>query len=262
MLKEILSKYSPPDLRWGLALTLAHQDIRDRFTRTVLGPFWIVISNAALVGGIAVVFGGLFNAPIADYVTYVALGIATWTYISTIMTGSSKYFESGKNILFTYDLPWSMQITRRVFVEAIVFGIHLLVAIPIVLYTQTDLGVISLFAIVGVFINLVFGYGIALIIASFGVRYSDLGHALESIMLFLFLFTPVFWLESDLGATRSAVVQYNPLFHLLDIIRTPILDQNIPVDGVIISSVLASTTLLIGIFTYNKKRPSIGMWMQ
>ena len=82
-----------------------------------------------------------------------------------------------------------------------------------------------------------FGYGIALIIASFGVRYSDLGHALESIMLFLFLFTPVFWLESDLGATRSAVVQYNPLFHLLDIIRTPILDQNIPVDGVIISSV-------------------------
>ena len=149
MLKEILSKYSPPDLRWGLALTLAHQDIRDRFTRTVLGPFWIVISNAALVGGIAVVFGGLFNAPIADYVTYVALGIATWTYISTIMTGSSKYFESGKNILFTYDLPWSMQITRRVFVEAIVFGIHLLVAIPIVLYTQTDLGVISLFAIVG-----------------------------------------------------------------------------------------------------------------
>ena len=201
MFKEILSKYRTPNLRWGLALSLARQDIRDRFTRTVLGPFWIVISNAALVGGIAVVFGGLFNAPIADYVTYVALGIATWTYISTVMTGSSKYFESGKNILFTYDLPWSMQITRRVLVEAMVFGIHLLVAIPIVLYTQTDLGLVSLFSIIGVFINLVFGYGIALIIASFGVRYSDLGHALESIMLFLFLFTPVFWLETDLGAT-------------------------------------------------------------
>jgi len=254
-----LGKYFP---KWGLALSLALQDIRDRFSRTVLGPFWIVISNAMLVIGITIVFGALFKTDVADFVVYVALGIALWTFISTVMTGSSSYLESGKNILFTYNLPWSMQITRKVFVEAIILGIHLLIAIPIIFITQKHLGVVSFVAIPGVFLNLIFGYGLALIIASYGVRYSDLSHALESVMLFLFLFTPVFWLESALGATRSVFVHYNPLFHFLEVVRAPVLEQSVPVDSFIIGGVIAVLTLGAGLIIYNRRKGQIGMWMQ
>ena len=248
--------------KWGLAMSLALQDIRDRFSRTVLGPFWIVVSNAMLVIGITIVFGALFKTNVADFVVYVALGIALWTFMSTVMTGASSYLESGKNILFTYNLPWSMQITRKVFVESIVLAIHLVVAIPIIFITQDDLGLVSFVAILGVILTLIFGYGLALIIASFGVRYSDLSHALESVMLFLFLFTPVFWLESALGPTRSAFVQYNPLFHFLEIVRAPVLEQSIPKDSFIIASVIALITLGLGLFVYKKRKHQIGMWMQ
>lgn len=248
--------------KWGLALSLAIQDIKDRFARTVLGPFWIVVSNAMLVIGITIVFGALFKTDVADFVVYVALGIALWTFLSTVMTGASSYLESGKNILFTYNLPWSMQITRKVFVEAIILGIHMLIAIPVILIAQRDLGLISFVAMPGILLNLMFGYGLALIIASFGVRYSDLSHALESIMLFLFLFTPVFWLESALGPTRSIFVHYNPLFHYLEVVRAPILEQAIPMDSFIIAGVGAVFTLLLGIFIYNKRKRQIGMWLQ
>lgn len=252
-------KYFP---KWGLALSLAVQDIKDRFSRTVLGPFWIVISNAMLVIGITIVFGALFKTDVADFVVYVALGIALWTFISTVMTGASHYLESGKNILFTYNLPWSMQITRKVFVEGIILAIHLMLAIPVILIAQKNLGLVSFVALPGVLLNLVFGYGLALIIASFGVRYSDLSHALESIMLFLFLFTPVFWLESALGPTRSIFVHYNPLFHFLEVVRAPVLEQAVPMDSFIISGVIALVTLLLGLFIYNKRKGQIGMWMQ
>lgn len=248
--------------KWDLALSLAWQDIKDRFSRTVLGPFWIVISNAMLVIGITIVFGALFKTPIADFLVYVSLGIALWTFLSTVMTGASSYLESGKNILFTYNVPWSMQITRKVFVEGIVLAIHLLVAIPVILIAQKGLGLVSFISIFGIFMNLMFAYGLALIIASYGVRYSDLSHALESIMLFLFLFTPVFWLESALGPTRSAFVHYNPLFHFLEVVRGPILDQAVPVDSFIIGGVVSVGTLAIGIFIYMKRRSKIGMWMQ
>ena len=256
---NVLRKVFP---KWGLAMSLAVQDIKDRFSRTVLGPFWIVVSNAMLVIGITIVFGALFKTDVADFVVYVALGIALWTFMSTVMTGASSYLESGKNILFTYNLPWSMQITRKVFVEAIVLGIHLIVAIPIIFITQKNLGLVSFIAIPGVLLTLIFGYGLALIIASFGVRYSDLSHALESVMLFLFLFTPVFWLESALGPTRSAFVHYNPLFHFLEVVRAPVLEQAMPIDSFIIGSVIALLTLIIGIFIYNKRKGQIGMWMQ
>lgn len=248
--------------KWGLALSLAWQDIRDRFSRTVLGPFWIVISNAVLVIGITIVFGALFKAPIKDFVVYVSLGIALWTFMSTIMTGASLYLENGKNILFTYNIPWSTQITRKVFVEAIVLLIHLIVAVPVILITQDDLGAVTFISIIGVFLNLIFGYGLALIIASYGVRYLDLSHALESVMLFLFLFTPVFWVESALGPTRSAFVQYNPLFHFLETVRAPILKQSIPLDSFTVAGVSAIGVLLSGLFIYKNRRAEIGMWMQ
>lgn len=248
--------------KWDLALDLAWQDIKDRFSRTVLGPFWIVISNAMLVIGITIVFGALFKTPIADFLVYVSLGIALWTFLSTVMTGASSYLESGKNILFTYNVPWSMQITRKVFVEGIVLAIHLLVAIPVILIAQKDLGLISFMAIPGILTNLMFAYGLALIIASYGVRYSDLSHALESIMLFLFLFTPVFWLESALGPTRSAFVHYNPLFHFLEVVRGPILNQEIPTDSFKIAIIASVSVLALGIFIYSKRRSKIGMWMQ
>jgi len=255
----IVSRLFP---RWGLALSLAWQDIKDRFSRTVLGPFWIVISNAMLVIGITVVFGALFKTPIANFLVYVSLGIALWTFLSTIMTGASTYLESGKNILFTYNIPWSMQITRKVFVEGIVLAIHMLVAIPVILLTQKGLGLVTFISVIGIFLNLVFAYGLALIIASYGVRYSDLKHAIESIMLFLFLFTPVFWLESALGPTRSILVQYNPLFHFLEVVRGPILNQSIPIDSFVIASITGLTSLILGIIIYTKRRSKIGMWMQ
>ena len=142
--------------KWDLALSLAWQDIKDRFSRTVLGPFWIVISNAMLVIGITIVFGALFKTPIADFLVYVALGIALWTFLSTVMTGASSYLESGKNILFTYNVPWSMQITRKVFVEGIVLAIHLLVAIPVILVAQKGLGLVSFVSIFGASFSAVF----------------------------------------------------------------------------------------------------------
>ena len=248
--------------KWGLALSLAWQDIGDRFARTVLGPFWIVISNAVLVIGITIVFGALFKAPIKDFVVYVSLGIALWTFMSAIMTGASKYLENGKNILFTYNIPWSTQITRKVFVEAIVLLIHLVIAVPVILITQDDLTFVSLFALLGFVLNLLFGYGLALIISSYGVRYLDLSHALESVMLFLFLFTPVFWVESALGPTRSAFIQYNPLFHFLEVVRAPVIENTFPVDSFVISCAVAALTLLSGLYIYINRRADIGMWMQ
>lgn len=248
--------------KWGLALSLAWRDIGDRFARTILGPFWIVISNIVLVIGITIVFGALFKAPIKDFVVYVSLGIALWTFMSTIMTGASKYLENGKNILFTYNIPWSTQITRKVFVETIVLLIHLVIAIPVILITQDDLTIVSFTAIFGVLLNLLFGYGLALIISSYGVRYLDLSHALESIMLFLFLFTPVFWVESALGPTRSAFIQYNPLFHFLETVRAPIIENSIPFDSFVISTVVAMSVLISGLLIYKHRRADIGMWLQ
>ncbi len=247
---------------WGVSAALAKQDIFDRFARTVLGPFWIVISNAALVLGITVVFGALFQTDIKTYVVYVALGIAIWTFMSAVITQASKYLESGKALLFTFDLPWMVQIARSVFVEAIVLFIHLLVALPVILLTQDDMGLVTLVSFLGIALILAFGFSMGLLISAYGARYSDLSYALDSVMLFLFLFTPVFWTAESLGETRRGFAEYNPLYHFLETVRGPILDQAVPWTSFAVAG--GSTLLLftVGYFIFKRRSREFALWIQ
>ena len=208
---SIIKKTIRPLKFTGIALRLALNDTRSRFNRTILGPFWIVISNMALVIGITVVFGGIFNRPIREFVVYVAFGIATWGFTSGIITSSSNYLVGGKSLIFTYDMPWSVQILRNVLSQMIVYFVQIGIGIVVSLIA---LGLPSIWApiiILGIFINFVAGCGLALIISTLGARFRDLSHALSSVMLFLFLFTPVFWSEDALGETRAATVSYTHL---------------------------------------------------
>ena len=50
-----------------LALFLAYSDIRQRYRRSTLGPFWITISTAVMIACIGIIFGGLFKTPMQDF---------------------------------------------------------------------------------------------------------------------------------------------------------------------------------------------------
>ncbi len=39
--------------RWELWITLGWHDIRQRYRRSAVGPFWLTLSRGAMVGGLA-----------------------------------------------------------------------------------------------------------------------------------------------------------------------------------------------------------------
>jgi ABC-type polysaccharide/polyol phosphate export permease len=51
----------------SLPLFLALSDIRQRYRRSTLGPFWISISMGVMIGCIGLIFGGLFRSPMQDF---------------------------------------------------------------------------------------------------------------------------------------------------------------------------------------------------
>ena len=53
-----------------LSLYLARSDIRQRYRRSTLGPFWITISTGVMIGCIGVIFGGLFKSPMYEFLPF------------------------------------------------------------------------------------------------------------------------------------------------------------------------------------------------
>ena len=260
-------KYAVSDLassiwRIDVAAAIAWNDLRARFERTLLGPFWIVISNVMLVAGITVVFGALFNNPIQEYVVYVSLGITVWTFLSSIVSEGPNYLYLGRDMLFTFSQPWSLQILRRIILQVIILLLHIFVFAAVILLFQVELTPYALLSVLGIIINIVFAYGLSLGLSAIGSRYRDLSHALGSVMVFLFLFTPVFWNVEALGEARFSVVMFNPFYHLIEVVRGPIVSPGFEVINWVVASFTALITLLVGISVYVGRRKEMAAWLQ
>src|SRR5882724_3643293 len=72
--------------RWELWSTLGWHDIRQRYRRSVVGPFWLTLSMGMMIGGLAYLYSGLFGQNIERYLPYVATGMIVFGLISSLAT--------------------------------------------------------------------------------------------------------------------------------------------------------------------------------
>ena len=60
---------------WGL---VAWVDIKQRYRGSVLGPFWLTLSTAIMIGSLGALYSRLFHMDIQTYLPYLSLGILAW----------------------------------------------------------------------------------------------------------------------------------------------------------------------------------------
>ena len=77
-------------------VTLGWIEVKLRYTRSFLGPFWITLSACVLIGGMTLVNLSLFKVNISEVMPWIAIGIITWNYISTTIEESLALFEDQK----------------------------------------------------------------------------------------------------------------------------------------------------------------------
>jgi ABC-type polysaccharide/polyol phosphate export permease len=86
-------------------------------------------------------------------------------------------------------------------------------------------------------------------------RFRDVPQIVTSIMQFAIFVTPVFW-TPDRFPERHAVLAFNPFYHMLAAVRSPLLGQ--PVDslsyGVLIGLAVAGWAASFSVFALTRRR--------
>ena len=78
--------------RRELWLHLGWQDIKQRYRRSVLGPFWITIATGVTAIAMGGLYSKLFKLELSVHLPYVTLGLIIWNLInaSKAPTSSSR----------------------------------------------------------------------------------------------------------------------------------------------------------------------------
>ncbi|HYD87726.1 MAG TPA: ABC transporter permease [Vitreimonas sp.] len=246
--------------RLPLAARLAVDDIHGKYRRTILGPLWIAIGQAAIIAGFILVFSGLFDTPPEEYALYLAAGFPVWALMSQYLVDTPFTFIQHKGVLESFELPWLTLVWRRSISYVLLFLHHIVTLFAVMAILRVTPTIEMLYAIPALFIVIIAGTGVGMFLAVFGARYRDIQPAMSMAVGFLFMFTPVMWRADQLLENEWAY-QYNPLYYYVTLAREPLLGRVPPMEMWISAGGGAVALFIFGFLSFLIGRRRLYHWL-
>jgi len=228
--------------RWELWIRLGRIEIRRRYRRTVIGPFWTTLSMAIFILAVGVVFANLWKMSLESYLPYLTSGLIAWIFVSTIITESCNVFTSAEGILKQFSFPLTTFACLNVWRNLVVFFHNFVIYIVVALIFTVNIGPQTLLFIVGLAFIVVNGVWLTILIGMLSCRFRDVQPLVSSFLQILMLVTPIFWPPEQVGNLRYFLVDPNVIYHFVMLIRAPLLGE-IPS---LLSWVVVMTSTVIG----------------
>ena len=210
---------------WGL---LGWQDIRRRYRRSVLGPFWLTISMGVLVAALGTLYGALFQVDTAVYVPHLALGFIVWTLVSGLITDGCAAFITAESIIKQTNLPLSVHVYRIVWRNVLILFHNAAIFVVVAALFAISPGWTGLLALAGLVLLVLNGMWVGLVLGVVSARFRDVPPILDSVVRILFFVTPIIWMPELMPGRAlmlAVVLDFNPLFHFVELVRAPLLGQ-------------------------------------
>jgi homopolymeric O-antigen transport system permease protein len=245
----------------SLWLTLAWRDIRLRYVRTTIGPFWLTASTAIFTLAFALIYANLFNQEMASYLPYVTSGFLAWVLLSTIITESCTAFSIEKTWICNQQFPYSVIIYRIICRNIIVFFHNVVILVAIYVFTLHFPGWNILWIPVGLALIAINGLWIGLFLGTLCARFRDIQQLIASFLQIILFVTPIFWRPEMMNGSRMIFVNANVIYHVVTVLRAPLLGAAPPWRSVVITLAFAAVGHAFTFWFYGRFRRRIPFWI-
>jgi ABC-type polysaccharide/polyol phosphate export permease len=235
-------------------LSLVKMDLQVRYRRSVLGIGWSLLHPIATSLVLCAVFHSIFHVPIREFLPYLMAGLAWWGYFTGVVSRGCQCFVEAESYIRQHPVPMAVYPLRT----ALGAMIHFLIALAVVLLLTWcfhgfgNLAALPVLA-AGVAILLVFGWSAAVLAGYVNTIFRDIQHLTDIGFQVLFYLTPIMYKADVLTNNHMGwLVRFNPLVHLLKIVRDPLVTGQVPslrAYGAATATALlaaAAATLLLG----------------
>ncbi len=246
--------------RRELWMTLGLHDVRQRYRRSKLGPFWITLSMAIMVLALGVLYGQIFGQDLHDYLPFLAAGFVIWGLISTMVTDGCQAFILAEGMIRQLNAPVSIYAFRGIWSTLIAFGHNIWVFFAVALWFGVDLNWNLLWVPVALLVLLLNGLWISLFFGLLSARFRDVPLIIASVVQVLFFITPVIW-RPEMLPGRALLLDLNPFYHMVEIMRAPLLGQSPALGNWLAVILITVVGWTITLFFYSAYRWRIAYWV-
>ena len=245
---------------WRLALTLGWFDIRLRYRGSVLGPLWLTLSTAVMVAALGLLYSKLFKMELHDYLPFLSVSLVLWNTLGTVVSEACTCFLAADGMIKAMRMPFALYVSRVLVRNLLVFAHNVVVILAVYAYFDVWPGWAVLEAVPGLLIWVIDGFSVCLLLGVLCARFRDIPPIVASLMQIAFFISPVIW-KPELLAAGQRWLPFNPFYTLLEIVRGPLLGQDV---GLIVwASALAFSLVLavLGWVAFVRVRGRLAFWV-
>jgi ABC-type polysaccharide/polyol phosphate export permease len=211
-----------------LLVLFISRSLKTRYKRSSLGVLWTLMNPMATMIVFTLVFSRIWRFDIPSYPVYVLSGLVVWNFFSYATKTSMS------DMVFQGDLIKRIFVPRSLFVLSasgtgfinLLISVIPLLAIAMVLGVRMHWSV--LYLPISLLVLLLYTVGLGLILTAGAVFFSDLIPLFDVVLRIWFYATPLFYPISIIPAEYLWLFKMNPMYYMVNIFRTPILEGRVP----------------------------------
>ncbi|MBN2689191.1 MAG: ABC transporter permease [Gammaproteobacteria bacterium] len=249
---------------YQLWMFLGWQDIRQRYRRSVLGPLWLTLTTGVTIAMLGLLYGHLFKMPNDVYVPFLATGIIVWTFMVGLINEGCEAFMQSDMMIKQVRNPLSTYAFRTVWRNSIILAHNAVILIPVWWLFPKSLDLIGMLTVLLGLVVIAFnGVLISITLGALTTRFRDIGPIVTNIVQASFFITPIMWLPSLLQSkgVGAILIDLNPFFHLIEIVRSPLLGNDVSVNSWLYVLGISGANLAIALFVLGRFRYRIPYWL-
>ncbi len=247
-------------LRWRMWGFIGLQDVKLRYRRSVLGPFWITLTMGITIVTVGLVYSKIFNTDIKTYVPFFGLGFMIWAFISGVATEGCNVFIAESGYIRQTPVTLMTYIFKHVWKNVIIFAHNFVIYLFIVLYFGIEIKLSNLLAVVGFALIVFNSVWVSVVLAILCARYRDIPPVVQSLVGVLFFITPILWDRAGVNS-HLAYLDWNPAFHMIQIFRGPLLGTPIATLSWVFVAGMGVLGSLLAFFFMARYQSRVAYWV-
>ena len=238
---------------------LAAGDIKSKYQRTLLGPWWITATNALTALIMGLVAGRFLGADMKTYLPHFMVSMTIWGFISSCLNESCYTMITAGGMIKAVDMPILIHVMRMVQRNFIIF-LHNAAVIPLIwLVYPWPVGIQSLLLPLGLLIVYASVVGSSVVVSMICVRYRDVPPLMASLLQLLFFVSPIIWVPSQIKG-GELFVDLNPVAYLLAVTRDPIMGASPHLQSWAGATGVSAVALVVMGYVYTRYRSRVVYW--
>jgi lipopolysaccharide transport system permease protein len=209
---------------------LAKSELRSRFRYSKLGILWALAQPLMITVLYTVVFGSIFKRNTLDFATFVLSGLITWELLSGAVMAGSLSLLSAESYIRQRHLPYAIYPLRTALVLMMLFCVAFCgLALWAIIYKPANFGLAWTTLPLSFACLFLIVWPTAVISAFFHTKFRDFQQVMVLVVQTIYYVSPVF-LDPEMfkAGNLTALLNYNPVAHILNLIRAPVIHGEFP----------------------------------